>query len=148
MAEIRLTDEVKAALIGVAPFSTSQTMDFTPAVYMRKDADGSDIIPVEARPVFVIRPFSKGERDAAIKLSADVEKADSVEISEHCRKIVKGWRNLFDAGTGEDIPFKADALGICERELWESIPPMIRGAIFTRCIVISGLMFGDKLGLK
>jgi hypothetical protein len=146
MADIKLDEETKKALLGVAPFSTASRNEFTPAIYLRKNEDGTDVIPEHARPVFILRPFAKVERDVALRIAATVETVSIAEIDECTRKIVTGWRNLFDAGTGEEIQYSG--VDGCSASLWEDIPSMVRGAIFSRAILISGLLFGERLGLK
>ena len=108
MEKRMLTPEVRAALLSKIPFSVNATTEYTPKPYMTKikDSEGKDTdeysIPEEFRPVFTVRSFTKQESYDVKKVCT---KGEEKGIQEWTRKVVIGWKNMFDAGTLEEIEY-------------------------------------------
>jgi hypothetical protein len=147
-----LTDDVRKALISKVPFSQSALIDYTPPTYLirEKDSEGKDgeyLIPEEYRPVFKLRSFSKTEMDG-IKKNITASKApDEKYIRDITSKVVMGWTNLYDAGTMEDLEYKADITGGCDKVLWDLMPLQIVSEVLTYVSQISGLLPTERVGL-
>jgi hypothetical protein len=140
MAEYRLDEATKKALLGLMPFSQGGTMDFTPEAF--KD------VPKNAQPVFKLRSFTRQEFQDVRDIYSNEEKDKQKALWEIARKTLKGWSKVFDLSTGEAVLFKADADGGVDKELWEALPLLIRRVIFTQVSVMSGLLEQERQGLK
>lgn len=143
----KMDARVREKLYGLLPFSTKATREFTPAMYT------SDDFPRAYRPVFKIRPFNKEEIVEARTLlkemqsgKVDIDKED--QLNDLSRKIVVGWSNLYDCGTGNEIEYKADDNGGAGQDLYDSIPTTAKAHILIEAVKISGLVDTAKLGLK
>jgi len=147
--EKRILDEAtRKSLQGYVPFSVDSTADFTPDQFKAvKDET--------LRPIFSVRSFKQSEMQELKKNNArnDTEKPESINsISEANLQIVRGcvvgWINLFDAGTGGEIDFRAEATGGCDKGLWASFPVWLIRELMDYVRKISGLTSVDELGLK
>lgn len=139
--KIEFTDENKEALRGLAPFNPNEKFTFTPYQFNKVG------VPEELRPKFTIRTLPKGEHIDICRLFDNIKEAKESDINEAARKITVGWENLFDVATGEEIEFKSDATGACDKETFDLIPRVIRGTLLAKAREISGLYGGEKLGL-
>ena len=150
MEKRMLTPEVRAALLSKIPFSVNATTEYTPKPYMTKvkDPEGKDIdeysIPEEFRPVFTLRSFTKQESYDVKKVCS---KGEEKGIQEWARKSVIGWKNLFDAGTLEEIEYKSDPTGGADKDLFSVIPEHVVADILMYVSSISGILDKDRLGL-
>lgn len=142
-----MDEETRKKLEGLLPFSVKSTTEFTPS------SIGEDI-PEEYRPVFSIRPFNREEMRSATTIfkglsndseSGDLEKED--KLAECSRKVVMGWKNLFDVGTGEEIEYTQDVNGGADKEKFEMITPDMKASILVESVRISGLLNLSKVGL-
>jgi hypothetical protein len=150
VAKIELTEEMKHALQGLAPYSPDVPFVFTPGAYMHKRDDGGYIIPEALWPTFTIRQLTKTERDQVRRLlvanAKDQAKVSSVELAEWARKVTRGWSNLLDAASGEDIAFASDKDGSADPTIFDRLPDLTKSAILTRAVAISGLAGVEYLG--
>jgi hypothetical protein len=142
MAEKRILDEAtRAQLRGFTPFSTEATISFTPEEF-------ENIADVTLRPAFQLSPFTQAQKDQIAvnskSYAPDMPQEKIFEIAaankEVLRGCVKGWSNLYDAGTGEEIEFS--------KEAFNTLPGFIISGIRTSVEKISGLSEVTKLGLK
>ena len=140
MAEkIEMTQEERRALLGALPFSTEHTIEFTPE-YFSKVAE-------RLRPIFTLRPMTKGEMERykvaskkAEAASADgkTECADADEtMSDVVRKHVVGWRNLIDIATCDTIEFVPSEDGGAKSI--DMLPKTILSDIMLEIVLLSGL---------
>lgn len=139
--KIEYTEEVKAALLGFSPFDANRKFTFTPHPFIRAG------VPEELYPKFTIRTLPKGEHIEVCRLFDNIKDAKESELNEAARKITVGWENLFDSESGEEVEFKADSEGRCDKETFEKLPRIIRGVLLAKSREISGLYGGEKLGL-
>lgn len=141
MADFRLDEATKKALLGLMPFSQNGTIDFTPDVF-------KDII-FKARPVFKQRAYTAQERQEIrdIYLSDDI-KDKSPAILDLVRRTVLGWENLFDLATASSLPFKADADKGADKEIWGIMPRILTDALVENVSKMSGLLPQERQGLK
>ena len=142
-----LTPQEREALMGLAPFSKSKTHSFTPDVFGKKDEDKKEIIPNELRRIFIIRPMTKEEAEKCPRTQTAINASDEKTLTEFGRTLVVGWKNVIDIALEEELEFKADSNGNPPIELWEQIPPFVRGRVLLEAIKIGGLQAGEKLGL-
>ncbi len=142
-----MTDEVKKLLISRLPFSTNAVTDFTPPTYMIKDDSGVLLIPEEFRPVFSIRAFTKLESDTLKKSFVNAKNNDENLIRSTARKATMGWRNMYDVGTGDEIPFEADELGQCTRALFDTLPLVVVSELLNYMSQVSGIIVSEVAGL-
>lgn len=141
MAEFRLDEKTRKALMGLMPFSQGGTVNFTPEIF--------DSLPESARPVFKQRAFTRGEFQSVRDVYADDSVKDKQKVLwDIARKTLSGWETVFDLATGEPMPFKADTDGGCDKEQWELLPIVIRKELFTNVSIMSGLLPPEKQGLK
>ena len=141
MSEKRvLTAEERESLQGLAPFSQSATSEYTPKPYV--------LVAESLRPVFTIRPLTKEKKKAAEKLLANVKDADGDAFTEMARWLVVGWRNLWDAGTGELVVHEGAEDGGTKKELFETLPSAVVSNVLVHAYKISGLLDAEKLGLS
>jgi len=143
-----LTEEIRRELLGLVPFSAGSADDFTPPVYLKKNSEGGYAIPEEFRPVFKIRCFTVEEKRAVAKLLVNIKEADEETVTEAARKTVMGWKNLFDAGSNEEVVFKSAPDGSADHTLFSQIPAAVAGALLFHASRISGIIASEKLSLK
>lgn len=136
----RVLDEAtKKALQGVAPFSSTSTINFTPDCLAQLD------LAEEFIPVFSIRGMTVEEGkalDAIINSSdrvSDVGKFNE-QTFELTRKCITGWVNIFDAGSGQEVAYAQDteSSGVC-KALWESITINVKNALFKKVMEMHGM---------
>jgi hypothetical protein len=142
----RVLDEAtKRALVGAAPISSQATISFTPELY------GAIKIAPAFIPIFKIRGLTVdegAELDSLIKESQNKsidnwnEKAYSFT-----RRIIVGWENVFDAGSGEEIGFIADASGACDASNFVGLSVNVKAELFSQVMKMRGLVGVSKLGL-
>ena len=140
MADRRLSEETRQQLLGLLPFSVGSTIEFTPERF------GG--VEEEFRPGYTIRGFTQEESTKVKKLLRNVKDANEEELNEYARMIVMGWKNIFDTGTFEEIEYKADPAGGCDKDLFKIFPDTTKGDILFYGVKISGLIDPEKLGLK
>ena len=142
MAEKRILDpETRKLLQGYTPFSTDATILFTPEEF-------DNIKDVTLRPAFQLSPFTQAQKDQiSVNSKAydkDMPQEKIFEIAaankEVLRGCVKGWSNLYDAGTGEEIAVS--------KEGFDRLPGFIISGIRASVEKISGLSEITKLSLK
>ena len=141
----KLDEATKKLMYGLCPFSIDQTSEYH--LFDERWAEKNKI-PLEFRPIFNVRPFTKTERGEAIACANnyDSEKEKRFELA---RKATKNWKALFDCATGNEIKFKAhNADGGADETLFASLPENTKGFIFNHAYVISGLSAPEKLSLK
>ncbi|MDR0307631.1 MAG: hypothetical protein LBI42_12455 [Chitinispirillales bacterium] len=148
MEKRMLTEDVKRELLGLIPFSAGSTDDFTPPAFLKMNSEGKHIIPEEFRPVFKIRSFTVEEKRGVAKMLIKIKEAEEDAVTEATRKIVTGWKNLFDAGTGAEIAFTGAPDGGADPVLFSQIPAAVAGAILFHGARISGVLAAEKLSLK
>lgn len=140
-----LTPEIREALLSKVPFSVNARVSYTPKTYRTKKENTEEyVIPVEYQPVFEVRSFTREEIPQVRKVAT---KGDEVGIREWSRKVVMGWSNMFDAGTMEELDYKVDPTGGCDKDLFSTIPETVSADILMYASSISGLLDKDKLGL-
>ena len=138
-----LDEETKRKLMGFVPFSVNATAAYTPEEF-------KFIKEPQYRPIFILRPFSQAEvtqmrRNSSTYTAQSTQEEISVIADlnrELVRGCIKGWANLFDAGTGEEIVFKDD------KDIFNSFPKWLTNAITDQIRRISGLSSVEDLGLK
>jgi hypothetical protein len=141
MAELRLDEATKKALIGLMPFSQAGKMDFTPALF--------DNIPAKARPVFKQRSYTVAERQEYRDVIFDEKITDkSTRLLDIVRRTVAGWDTVFDMSTGELMPFKADEDKGADKEAWGILPRVVQDALLVNVNTMSGLLPQERQGLK
>lgn len=142
MAERRILDEAtRRQLQGYTPFSSEVTVSFIPEEF--------DNIPdATIRPVFTLSPFTQAQKDQisinSKEYSPDMPQEKIFEIAAANKNVlrgcVKGWKNFYDSGTGEEIEFS--------KENFEVLPGFIISGIRKEVEKISCLSEPTKLGLK
>ena len=143
--EKRILDEAtKKALQGYNPFSSDETIDFTPEAYLDK-------VAVTFQPKFSIRSMTQDEKTAYTSIYANAPKDKDGKTSDAEWKIVgekvskiyqaclQGWRDFFDAGTGEEIISTGS---------WDSLPSWIQLSIAAEIRKISNLTPVEMLSLE
>jgi len=143
-----LTEEIRRELLGLVPFSAGSADDFTPPVYLKKNSEGGYAIPEEFRPVFKVRCFTVEEKRGVTKMLVNIKDVDEESVTEAARKAVVGWKNLFDAGSNEELVFKSSPEGGADPALFSMIPPAVTGALLFHASRISGIIAAEKLSLK
>lgn len=141
MESVKMTDEIRQKLLGIAPFSTDSTVSYTPPRYQIAE------LPKEFTPIFQVKSLTRSEKDQAQKMVSDMSKVSDAEVREFVRKKIAGWENLYDAGTKEKIEFFADGDGVASKEVFDRIPDNACGELIFYVIKISGLFKSDKLSL-
>jgi hypothetical protein len=150
-----LDEETRKALQGYLPFSSDVTIDFTPEEFQTKK------IPAEFQPKFAIRSMTKKEKEeytsiyANVKKDADGKTPDSEwkavgdKMSKIYQTCLKGWRDFFDAGTGEEIWYSEGGF-VSEAPTinWDLIPGWIQLSIAAEIRKISNLTPVEMLSLK
>jgi hypothetical protein len=153
-----LTEEVRKNLLGDMPFSSTATMPYTPPHFVRKDKEGNYVLPPEFRAVFNISGLTKPQKQeakslvqriaASFKDDKELSEKEQGQFMELCRLNLKGWQNVFDTGTCEEILFEEDPDGGADAETFLRLPESIISSIFFEQVRISGLLDTTKLGLK
>lgn len=159
MSERReLTEEEREKLLGYFPFSIDATTEFTPEIYLQKENDVF-LIPDGYRPVFTLRPLDKVSYDKAAKIQLEAGLSYKNDVAGHpssgntmlekqqgVRDIVRagvvGWQDYIDIGTGKEIQFAST------EDVFNKMPFAIVTEIFMHLLKISGLLPGERLGLK
>ena len=153
-----LTDEVRKNLLGDMPFSSTATMPFTPKHFLKKDKDGGYILPEDFQAVFDISGMTKPQKNESKKIIQEVSSClkndkelsekEQGQLMELCRLNVKGWHNVFDVGTKEEILYEEDPEGGCNPGIFLRLPESIVSQIFLEQVRISGLLDTSQLSLK
>jgi hypothetical protein len=142
MAELRLDEKTRKSLLGLMPFTQGGVMDYTPEAYLS--------IPENIRPVFSLRAFTRQEscdiRSMFLNDKYSIEERAEKNM-ENARKVVMGWKNIYDLSTGEPLEYKGSALG-ADKDLFSIFPDVIVSSIFRQASVMSGLLQQEKQGLK
>jgi hypothetical protein len=142
MSEKRILDEeTRKKLLGYTPFSSSCSLFFTPEKF-------DTIEDTSLRPVFEIRAMRQEEitqlKTNSMGYSGSSSPETLTNIANLNKKLilscVRGWTNLFDSGSGEEVLFTEDALNYLPNWLINSITDHVRK--------ISGLTLAEDLGLK
>ena len=142
MSEKRILDEeTRKQLLGYVPFSVDVSTLFTPEEF-------NTIKDTSIRPIFTVRSLNQAElaqlKKNAVGMSKDTTPEAMTEIANKNTEILKncilGWVQLYDAGTGEEIPYDADKFKTLPSWMIRSIMGFVRK--------ISGLETPDELGLK
>jgi len=152
MAEKRLSAELRQELLGLLPFSVDAKTEYTPRQFRKKKKEGEVetekyVIPEEFRPVFTMRCYNKGESDALRKLMLNIKDQDEDTLREWARKIILDWRNFYDAGTSNEIAYKADPSGGADKDLFTTIPAAVVSDLLFHGVKISGLMDVERSSL-
>lgn len=150
MSERReLTEEERQNLAGFLPFSKDATIDFIPASFLQKSAAGEYVVPEGYRPIFTLRTMNKEMYDKTVKIQIEMgQGVPLIQKQAAIRDIVKscivGWSDFIDIGKTppeeikhEDTEYKTNM-----------IPWPVVLEIFMFLLKISGLLPGEKLGLK
>lgn len=153
MAKRILDDETRALLLGDLPFNPSSTIPFTPKQFLKKGSDGAFLLSDEFMATFILKGMSKQDRVNSRKLVLKVQKGsldnkDNEKLIELVRCNVVGWENVFDLGTKEEMVFKSDSEGGCDKDSFDRIPEAITGQIFFELARISGLLDTTMLSLE
>lgn len=156
MPEIReISAETKKALQGLAPFSTTSTIEFTPKGYeiKVKDSEGKDteeyMIPEEVWPLFKMRPWTKLEASRIRKsMPKYANSKDDTEIREYVRKVIVGWDNLVDAGTGDVMDYEEEETGGASKEIFDCFPSSLITDLLNKALTISGIVDMERVGLR
>ena len=151
MSDHVMSEEVRQKLLGRCPFNVTSTIDYTPELYLTKTDDVYDL-PVEFRPVFQVRSFTKQD---SIDISTGAIKAKDGQgvdkyidtITNKARQCTMGWSKLYDAGTMTEIPYKADINGGADKDLFNSLPLPVIQDMFVFISGISGLKSFERSGL-
>ena len=152
MADHVMTKELREQMLGLLPFSTDAKLEYTPAPYTMKrtQADGTetDAVPEEYRPSFTLRRMTRKELDTMKTLTKN-KKVEDDTLCDIVANIVLGWENLWDLGTNQIIPYKADPNGGCDRELFRSSVPSPIIADLAMCMIrMNGILGTEHLSLK
>lgn len=136
MSDRSLPPELRQELLSKLPFSVTATVEYTPEMF--------STITEEYRPVFTMRSWTRVESKVVMSSQGkiDVEKA-----REYTRKAVVGWKNVFDAGSGNEIDFVAESSGGCDKALWDALPDTLYVELFKYVSQISGLALREKVSL-
>lgn len=145
-----LDEETKKLLQGYVPFSCDAIYHHTPDLFTKSN------IPKELHPVFNLRCLKQSELTQLKANHAALIKDDTDSMLESIsesnnqiyRKCVTGWKNLFDAGTGELIEAKTDTDGSISKDLWCTLPIWIVNDLSIVIRRISGVSTVEQLSLK
>lgn len=146
MSDVRLTPEVREKLISRLPFSTKATIEFIPPCFQVKDSDGAFIIPERYQAVFTVRSMTRKETND-IRALAMSDKKDDQKYRDCVRPCIVGWKNLFDAGSMEEIAYTQETTGGASKEIFDQFPSTLFGDLLTYVGRISGIIDTEKLGL-
>ena len=151
MGEKRILDEeTRKQLLGYVPFSTEATIKFTPDEF-------KSIKDETLRPVFEVRSLTQAEvirmnKNSSGYLAKDITHEQVRDIAERNCIIISacilGWVNLFDAGNGREIEFKASPSGGCDEKIFKLLPGWLQGSILDFVRNISGLSLAENLSLR
>lgn len=137
--EARLDEETRKKLFGISVFSSKSTTEFTPAAYLEEDEDGEYLIPEEARPVFTLRALNALEKKA-VQQEWSKGKSDPQKVMTLIRKTILGVEKLYDAGSGEEIPFEESEEGGMSPGQFLELPQLVSADIMAYVLHISGLL--------
>jgi hypothetical protein len=142
MAEKRILDEeTRKQLLGYTPFSSETVTLFTPKEFKA-------IKDTSLRPIFSIRSLNQAELIQLKKNAAGITENTTPEMIteiankniEILKSCVKGWVQLYDSGSGEEIVFTEE--NFTRLSIW------IVSSIMEYVRKISCLEAPDELGLK
>lgn len=144
MGEKRILDEkTRAELVGYVPFSSDVKIPYTPSAF---DAVKNE----ELRPVFEVRSLNQSESIQLQVLSLKYVKSDNAEEAtglleksvNMLHSCVTGWKNLFNAATGEEIPYQQG------EQAYSMLPLWVRRNISEYIKRISGVSEPERLSIK
>lgn len=144
MADLKLTEEIKRKLEGSAPYSINGIHN-----YICKYHKILKEVPENFIPIFQLSVLSREEKQKISNLlKSGLEKATNEELRDLIKPKIKGWKNLYDIGNGEEIKYQADASGIVLDECFSRIPDNLCSDMLFEVIKISGLIDMDRLSLR
>jgi hypothetical protein len=118
--EARLPEEIREKLRGVS--ALSDRVEFK--------IETPEGVPDEYTPRLFLKSVSMREIE-------DLKKADEEAQADFGRRILVGWKNLYNLTTGEKIEFRAAEDGGCDRELYRSL----NYQIIKKVVEFSGELF-------
>lgn len=121
--KVKITDEIRAKLLGFSVMSSNITLPF------KVELEG---VPDEFLPIFKVKTLTVTEAED-IKSKTNDEDA----LSEVLRTHILGWSNLYDISTDKPVPFKAAADKGCSIELYSKLPQHLKVLILTFITSIS-----------
>ena len=165
-----MTEALRKQLAGHMCLSNDSTTDFPPLLYVKhkqKYNEKTQEVEEQAEyeipedlfgyfPTFTLRSFTKAEYEQSHKISAEIRAdKDSTKthervpkIRELARAVTMGWTNFWDPGKKEDVVYKADSSGGCDKELFRMVPDGRANEIYTYVCQMSGIFPGEKISLK
>jgi len=127
--KIKMTKEAAAQLMGLMPISAEARHRFTPGEFAG--------VPEEFRPVFVIRPMTKADKQVYSK-SFDPK---TIKSYESCIfDCIESVENIYDVVSLEPVDFTLD--------YFMAIHPTVREKIASEVLRVSCLLPIEALGLK
>lgn len=125
--QIKMTEEVRKQLVGLAPMRNNATIEYTPPMY--------DNVDEGFRAVFEIRQFTNGEVDDITEFFSKKKKESIVtkKSMEFLHLVLVGWETVYDLGTGEQIEYDG------ELDTMMSLPTKVLTSILDYAIKITGL---------
>lgn len=125
-----LDEETKRKLAGILPASSDFTVTVTLDVH--KDIDE------QFKPKFKVSPYSNKELKDVIN-NSQILKDEALDhfANESIRMHIKDITNLINISTGEVIPFTKDSDGGCSKELYDSLPIIVKNQLMTLISQIS-----------
>ncbi len=98
-----MTPELQDELLGLLPYETEATVEFTPPCYKR------DTFPVALRPVFELRQMKDTTKKKIVEWQKKPSALTDEAVRDMARYHVVGWSNLRNVATNEEIPFESAA---------------------------------------
>lgn len=138
----KMDEKTRKLMEGICPFNVNSTVKYTPQVMKR--------LPVDYRPVFVLRPLKVSEIKAYRKSLLDMtsQKEDGeADIKNIVRFCIVNIENYYDAGNGEMIVYKNSPDGGMDKDIFETIPIPVIADIISYITKISGLADIEKESL-
>lgn len=114
-----ISEELKIKLAGLLPINSDFTVKFTPKDY--------DEIPVEFKPIFILKPWTNNQMKQLALVANNEEKAISLIVSQ-----IVDIQNLYNISTGEEEQFDPQTIG-------NKIPKKILLSLMSELTRISGL---------
>lgn len=119
-----LDDIMLKSLAGLLPCNNDFTLTVTLDVHKE--------LPVEYQPKFTVSPYSNKELKDVIN-NSQILKDEALDdfANESIRKHIKNISNLINISTGEIIPFTTESDGTCSKEVYTSLPMIVKSGLMS-----------------
>jgi len=134
MAELRLDEKTKAALIGLMPMSENGRLPFTPVEFTERG------LPAEVIPEFDLGTWTMQQKHDYHERRKGNRNATQDEIKQEARQSIYGMRKMFLLPDFEPLEFKAETDGTITKDVFEQLPETVQLSLWFQAARMAGVI--------